>query len=189
MTDKKNYSTQWRDAREIRAVQQGSVLCTWARVYAPVYDIMNEYIKPIFSFQHGAFDFTVIQDDPIAELAWMDSIGGYTSPWGQLHIQRKGGRYAYSYNEILGDKNFFNPTTLHVGRLTDASIEYLIKNSKNLDIIAYIQKTPYILYRPMQWRWDKIRGEDNSDYDYQPKKNNILPLLLGSVASCYMLNL
>lgn len=185
-----NYNKQWIAARQNSQTLQGSVLCTWANIFLPTAD---GKIKSVFSFQRhrGQYQqdlYTIIQDDFVAELSWINSVAGQTSPWGNLSIGKKNGETLYSYADILGKHNFFNPDTLHLGRLTEAGIAE-IEYCTDRSLTGYLQASPYILYRPKQWRWETKVPTNVEDYlpEYGKAQKKSRAIELGTATSLAML--
>ena len=175
----KNYNEIWKAQRQQAAPVQAGVLCTFADIYFPY----GNEAKKIFSFQKRQSDYTLIEDAAEVELEWMESKTG--SPFGVIWQQTNKGTFMVTYNELLGVKNFFDPTTLHVGRLTDAALD-IMEQAGFLNLVDQLQYNPYVLYRPSKWQWavdDQpiIAPEPNPD---QKKRRNII--LLGLATSALM---
>lgn len=145
-----NYNNIWQQARLNKRTLQAGVLCSWS----PIYLWNGKEFARVFNFQKQQSGYTLIEDAWEVELNWAN---GGVSPFGLLYKQIDDKFYSVGYNTLLGTKNFFNPNTLHVARLTDAALNWL--NRCNYHIADILAQNPYVLYQPSRWQWAYVQGK------------------------------
>ena len=144
-----NYNNIWQQARLNKRTLQAGVLCSWS----PIYLWNGKEFARVFNFQKAQSEYTLIEDAWEVELNWAN---GGVSPFGGMYKETDKGFYSVGYNTLLGTKNFFNPNTLHVARLTDAALDWLIRC--NYHIADVLARNPYVLYQPSCWQWAYAKG-------------------------------
>lgn len=183
MAKKSNTNQFWVAARKGGQTIQGNVLCT----FAPIFVLTQNGIQRVYTFQSKQFsDITLIEDAFEKELQIMHETG-------KLSLYKK--------FHLFGEEDFFNPTTLHLARLTDAALEKLNTTMfRTQNVVKYLNQSPYVLYVPARYRWafsvrnslnPTTNGNDGTGVkivkgESERDKKNKNALLLGVAASVAM---
>ena len=118
---------RWASFRRSGFVMSGKIRCTFSRIYLPM---GGGRTSLLWSLQKKMFPEIVIEDVGINEL--------------NADVMQ----YIFGVMPPINSENFYDASTLHVGKLSDASWQ-LIKNSKN-----GMPTTPYVLYYPDRFTWE-----------------------------------
>lgn len=185
----------WKLAMAKGQTLQGTVRCTWAPVFVPL--TAQGVITRVFVFKQKPY--TLIETAVETELQWMNTNAGIRSPWGiftkiEGYDAKQGGiiKRSATYDSMLGNFWFYNERHLHVGRLTDAALELIVRvQAENYpELTQYLIDNPYVLYRPDRFSWGTEVVLPNGGKNIEPNPGNSEPeqrrtitLLLGLAAS------
>lgn len=155
----------WQSARKLGAAIYGRVRCTFAYIYLP----SDTGAVRVFSLQGKQFtDYPAIEDCGVGEVSTelTSAVFGTPAP--------------------CDVRDFINPDTLHVGKLTDTAYKFVQTCTNNR------LQSPYILYRPDRFSWHFEFGECASIIPDTPaptpvtpqqkKKSWLLALLAGAAS-------